>query len=154
MSTHPLAISLRQAVESDLPALLPLVTAYHTFEEIDLTEAQNTAALLPLLRDPSIGLVWFICEHDQPVGYMAICYSYSIEYGGRDCFLDELFIADTHRGQGIGPLALSMASEKLAADGVRTMLLEVAHGNPRAQKTYTNLGFQPRDRYILMSRML
>lgn len=126
----------------------------HAFEEIDRTDEQRIAALRPLLRAPSIGLVWFICENDQPVGYMAICYSYSIEYGGRDCFLDEFFLAEPHRGQGIGPLALSLASEKLATAGVRTMLLEVAHGNARAQKTYTNLGFQPRSRYILMSRDL
>lgn len=149
-----LSITLRLATESDLPQLLPLVAAYHAFEEIDLTDEQSAAAYAPLLRDPAIGLVWFICENDQPVGYMAICYSYSIEYGGRDCFLDEFFLAESHRGKGIGPLALSLASEKLAADGVRTMLLEVAHGNQRAQKTYTNLGFQPRSRYILMSRNL
>lgn len=152
MST--LAVTLRLATEADLPQILPLMAAYHAFEEIDRTDEQRTAALLPLLRDPAIGLVWFICERDIPVGYIIICYSYSIEYGGRDCFLDEFFLAETHRGQGIGPLALSLATEKLAADGVLTMLLEVAHGNPRAQKTYTTLGFQPRSRYILMSRML
>lgn len=149
-----LTISLRQATEADLPALLPFVIAYHTFEEIDRTGEQRAAALRPLLHDPSIGHIWFICEHDQPVGYMAICYSYSIEYGGRDCFLDEFFLAEPHRGRGLGPLALSLASEKLAADGVRTMLLEVAHTNARAQKVYGNLGFKPRNRYILMSRML
>ena len=39
------------------------------------------------------------------------------------------------RAPAIGPLALSLVSDQLAADGVHTMLHEVAHGNPRAQKT-------------------
>ena len=140
------------ACPADEAALLPLVRAYHAFEDVDLSDAQRRAALGPLLApDSSFGRVWLIRSAGRTVGYAAVCFGYSIEFAGRDAFLDELFVEEAARGRGIGRAVLALVQQQCAALGVGALHLEVARDNTRARRLYEALGFEPRERFHLMS---
>ena len=98
-----MAIELRIASEGNINLLLPLVRAYHDFEKITLSDQKRIDALMPLLSDDELlGRIWLIYESGRAIGYIALCFGYSIEFGGRDAFVDEFFIKEEARGKGIG----------------------------------------------------
>ena len=148
-------MKLKLASLEDSGTLLPLMRAYHEFEGIDATDAERLATIEPLLaRQENLGQVWFIETAGGTVGYIALCYCYSIEFGGRDAFVDEFFIAEAERGRGLGRQALERVKEEAARNGVKALHLEVARENTTAQKFYAKAGFRSRERFHLMSCQL
>mgnify|MGYP002623815361 CR=1 FL=1 len=144
-------VALRLADPTHLDALLPLVRAYHAFEGIAQDERVRLAALGALLASEGPGRVWLIVADGALAGYLIVCFGYSVEFGGRDAFLDEFFIVEAQRGRGIGARALALVQAETAALGVRALHLEVARDNARARRLYAAAGFEARSRYVLMS---
>lgn len=147
-------MKLRLAAPTDLETLLPLVAAYHRFEGIRHTPESTRAALRPLLEDPALGRVWLIEEDGAVAGYIALCFGYSIEFGGRDAFVDELYLLESCRGRGLGKAALDAAAREATALGVVALHLEVGTENAKARKLYEAAGFVPRSGFALLSRRL
>jgi diamine N-acetyltransferase len=77
---------------------------------------------------------------------------YSIEFGGRDAFLDELFVSADSRGRGLGTRALEVAAEACREAGIVALHLEVDHANTAAQRLYRRHGFVDHDRYLMTRR--
>lgn len=148
--------SIHQATADDLDVLLPLVQRYHAFEGFPSRSlAALTQAVLTLLQTPQLGFVLLLKgEQADVIGYIAICFGYSIEFGGRDGFVDEFFIEASHRGQGLGRMLLEAACEAARREDVQALHLEVARDNQRAQSLYLDVGFAPRSRFTLLSRDL
>ena len=147
-------VAVRLAEPSDRDALLELIAAYHAFEQIPHDPAATARAIAPLLDHDDAGRIWLIEEGGQTVGYVALCFGYSIEFGGRDAFVDEMFLVEAARGRGLGKSALDRVADAARGLGVKALHLEVARDNIRAQRLYDRLGFALRDRYVLMSRTL
>src|SRR4051794_30925070 len=63
------------------------------------------SALRQLLSDNTVGRIWLILNNATPAGYLALTFVFSLEFGGRCAFIDELFIDRAHRGAGIGKAA-------------------------------------------------
>ncbi|WP_179954128.1 GNAT family N-acetyltransferase [Denitrobaculum tricleocarpae] len=147
----PEAIDLIRAGPDDLDALSSLVAEYHAFERIDMPEDRRRSALSRLLADRSLGEVWFVHDLEERIGYIAICFGYSIEFAGRDAFIDELFLKETVRGRGIGSLVIREVTTQLASTGIAALHLEVDNHNFGAQRFYERHRFQARRKYHLMS---
>ena len=146
-----MSTALHLAGPDDLAKLLPLVAARHAEEGIAQTEAARRAALEPLLAGVPQGAVWLIGPRSAPLGYIAIGTGWSIELGGMDAFVDELYIRPAVRGRGLGAEALSALTRALKAQGVRALHLEVAQDNEAARALYAKLGFASRERYQVMT---
>jgi len=142
---------LQLATVDDVEILMPFVRAYHEFEGIESTEIERARSVAPLLSDASLGRVWLILDGGQAAGYIAACFGYSIEFGGRDAFLDEFFITPSARSQGLGSKALEAVKTEMMQLGVRAMHLEVARTNSGAKQFYSKAGFVPREHFHLMS---
>ncbi len=80
-------------------------------------------------------------------------FGWSVEFGGMDAFVDELFVRPAVRGRGIATEVLSTLPVALGQAGVRAIHLEVDQNNAAAQKLYTRSG-SARPRYMLMTRKL
>ena len=100
-------VLIRRAGAQDLDALLPLVAAYHSFEKVTLSEPERRRAVADLLADPALGLVLRLDVGGMVAGYAALCFGYSIEFGGRDAFLDELYLLPKVRRYGLGARLLA-----------------------------------------------
>jgi GNAT superfamily N-acetyltransferase len=135
----------------DLEILLPLVRAFHEFEDLHITEEQRKNSLTALLANVELGGIWLIYANRQPVGYIALCLGYSIEFAGKDAFIDEFYIRPEFRGKGLGKQTLEFI--KIAAKDldVRAIHLEVARTNTKANQLYAHANFATREKYVLMS---
>ena len=87
-------------------------------------------------------------------GYIVLTIGYSLERGGRDAFIDELFVRAERRGCGLGAQAVAIAEAGARRRGVRAVHLEVDHTNERARRLYERVGFSLRQRYQLMTKVL
>lgn len=149
-----MSAALTLAKPEHLDKLLPLCLAFHTEEGITSTEDSRMAGLLPLLEGTPYGAVYIIGPVRAPIGYVVICFGWSVEFGGLDAMVDELFVRPNVRGRGIASEALTALPKALAPFGLRAVHLEVDRDNAAAQRLYARSGFRARDRYMLMSKEL
>jgi ribosomal protein S18 acetylase RimI-like enzyme len=117
------------------------------------TEAQSVGAMDSLIANESLGRIWIIEVAQQAVGYAALTFVHSIEFGGRCAFVDELYVAPEHRGHGVGRRTLEMIVEESRRLNVRTLLLEVSPENERARRLYELVGFGQRKYNLLVQRI-
>ena len=108
--------------------------------------------LAELLQNPVYGVVHIVREEAAPIGYLVICFDYSLEYRGKGAWIDELFVEASHRGKGIGTQLLDLAETVSREHHAKVLHLEVNHGNP-AIELYRRRGFVEHERY-LMSKAL
>jgi diamine N-acetyltransferase len=82
------------------------------------------------------------------VGYVVLSFDFSLEYGGKNAWIDELFIRPELRGKGIGSKALDFAVQVARECGAKVLHLEVNRGNP-AIHLYRRHGFEDHNRALL-----
>jgi GNAT superfamily N-acetyltransferase len=143
----------RVAAPADLDLLLILNREFCAFDQHPFDEPTLRAALDRLLRDESLGRVWLIEDGAQPIGYLVLAFGYSLEYRGRDAFVDEIYIRESHRRQGIGTQAFAFLETACRELGVRALHLEVEHRNTAARQFYRSVGFHDQERH-LMTRLI
>jgi ribosomal protein S18 acetylase RimI-like enzyme len=136
---------------ADCDTVIPLVRAFHEFEGVELTEAVRQTSVRRLLAEPALGGIWLIDCDGEIAGYIALCLGFSLEFGGHDAFIDELYLEPPFRGRGGGKIALEMIKKLARERGVEALHLEVARDNAAAQRLYAGAGLRAREHYVLMS---
>lgn len=146
---------LRRARPADLDEVVQLVREFYEVDRHPFDEAHVRGALPALLDDDRYGAVWLLEGPAGPsgpsVGYAVVTWGYSIESGGREGLLDEVFVRE--RGRGTGRRALAAVVEACRAEGVRRLFLETEAGNVDARRFYARNGFEVDDS-VWMSRWL
>ncbi|MCX7566077.1 GNAT family N-acetyltransferase [Sulfitobacter sp. F26169L] len=137
-----------------LEKLLALVTSFHAEEGISSTDESRRAGITPLLEGIPHGCAYLIGPPRAPIGYIVITFGWSVEFGGLDGIIDELYIRPGVRGRGIASEALIALPRALAGAGLRAMHLEVDKTNAQALKLYRRAGFALRENYAFMSKRL
>jgi GNAT superfamily N-acetyltransferase len=127
-------------------------------DDYPFDEAIARSTVLALMNDADLGGLWVAWSNAArsngvAVGYLAVTFGFSLMYRGRDAFVDEIYIAEGHRGQGLGSEALDLAETFCRAHGVQAMHLEVERHRRRAQQLYESRGYVDQHRR-LMSRLL
>ena len=149
-----MSTSLHLAKPTDLPKLMTLVTAFHAEMGIQSEETGLERALIPLLEGSPYGAVYLMGPARAPIGYVILTFGWSVEFGGMDAFIDELFIRPAVRGRGMASDALQSLRKMLRSAGVMAVHLEVDRDDEKAQRLYSRAHFQMRDRFCLMSQKL
>ena len=125
----------------------------------DVLQSSNAArasaedAMERLIDDETAGRLWVVQNDEQPVGFIALVFSFSLEFGGRVAFIDELFIDESFRGKGIGRRTVELVIAGAQGLGVRNLMLEVNELNLPARHIYERCGFTDR-KYRLMAKSL
>lgn len=149
-----MSAALHLAKPEHLEKLLPMVETFHSYHQIDQSDAMRRAGLMPLLEGSPLGAVYLIGPTVAPIGYIVVCFGWSLEYGGIDGFIDEFFIRENIRGRGIGSEVLASLAKALAGADVKALHFEVDRDDTKLHGFYKRAGFEPRERYFLMSRTL
>ena len=146
---------LRRARPADLDEHVQLVREFYDVDRHPFDEAHVRGALAPLLEGDRHGVVWLFDDQavgdGPPAGYAVVTWGYSIESGGREGLLDEVFVRQ--RGRGTGERALAAMVEACRAAGVRRLFLETEARNLDARRFYARNGFDADDS-VWMSRWL
>lgn len=149
-----MSAALTLATPEHLGKLDPLVAAFHTEENIELDEAARHGALTPLLDGSPHGAVYLIGPPRAPIGYIVITFTWSLEYGGLDALIDEIYIRPGVRGRGIATEVLNGLPRALGDAGVKAIHLEVAKDAAKTQAFYRRAGFKANETRILMTKIL
>lgn len=148
------AALFRAAGDADVPHLLDLMAAFYAEDgTAPFVREPVERALRALLRDPERGLVWLIERDGAPAGYLVVTWGFSLEFHGRDGYIDELYVAPAHRSAGVGGRAIALAEEACRARGVTALHLEVDLGNERAHALYRRSGFAERGHRLMTKRV-
>ncbi len=145
---------LHLATAEDLDRLLPLIGAYHSEMHLANDMADHAGAIQPLLDGSPHGAIWLIGPRRAPVGYVVIGFGWSVEQGGLNATVDEIYVRRAVRGRGMGFEALNGIAKALGGGGVQALHLRVAQDDARAQRFYTRARFIACDQTMVMSRLL
>jgi GNAT superfamily N-acetyltransferase len=126
---------------------LPFIEGQYREHRIEMGGTALSRALRELLRGR--GLVLLASERGRDLGVAVVSFTWTVERGGKTCWLDELYVAPEARGRGIGRKLLRRALVESRRAGCVAMELEVVHGHSRAARLYVREGFEklPRARY-------
>jgi len=145
--------AFRPAAPADLDALLALQRDYYAEDGYPFVPAVAREAFGRLLADRALGAAWLAEDGGRVAAYVVVTLGWSLEFGGRDAFVDELYVAPAARGRGLGSAGLAAAEAGARALGVRTLHLEVEHGKPAALDLYRRRGFAEHGRRLLKKRL-
>ena len=144
-------MQIRPATVADLPVLLELMRGYYRDDGLSFDAEHSRATLLRLLQEPHWGRAWLAEVDTTAVGYVVLCLGFSLELGGNDAYIDEMFVVPERRGCGYGRALLEHAGQAAHELGAIAVHLEVDRSNEPAQRLYASLGYHARDRYFLMT---
>lgn len=139
----------RRASPGDVDAIVAMMREYYLEDGYTFVDSEARAAALMLINDPALGRLWVAHEEDTIVGYVAVALGFSFEYRGREAFVDELLIAESHRGRGLGLEALEVAEAYCREAGVNALHLEVERHRDDALELYRRSGFADFGRYLM-----
>jgi ribosomal protein S18 acetylase RimI-like enzyme len=134
---------------SDTDELVELMREFYAVEHLSFDEGAARGALRQILCERRFGVIHLIRVDAASAGYLVVTFGFSLEFHGRDAFVDELYLRENFRGSGIGQASIEFAAEVCRAEGIAALHLEVERENTRAQGLYRRAGFRDHDRYLL-----
>jgi ribosomal protein S18 acetylase RimI-like enzyme len=140
------------ATAADLDALLALARAFHAEDGHALSHA-GAGALAAVAGGEPLARCWLVRQAGMVVGYVVLSLGFSIEHGGRDGFIDDLYVVPAVRGIGIGRALLAFAVAEATKLGIRMLHLEVEPDNQRAYGLYRRHGFAESGRRLMSRRL-
>ncbi|MDW3222139.1 MAG: GNAT family N-acetyltransferase [Paracoccaceae bacterium] len=149
-----MSAALTLATPDHLDKLDALVAAFHQETGIDLESEPRRAGIAPLLDGSPHGVVYLIGPPKAPIGYIVVTFGWSLEFGGLDGFIDELYVRPGVRDRGIASETLQSLPRALSDAGMKAIHLEVDRTAEKTQRLYTRAGFAMRPHYMLMTRKL
>lgn len=146
-SSDPAEVTFKPARNSDIELLIELRQ-----EAGAEGQANSRTSLGQVVGDNGLGWIWLVEALDQPVGYMAVTFSYSLEFHGRDALLDELYLRPS--AQAFARPSLRFAQAQCQALGVNALHVEMERANAPAQSLYRAAGFVDDDSYLMTKWLL
>jgi ribosomal protein S18 acetylase RimI-like enzyme len=146
---------VRLAAAEDWQAFLVLAEAL--YQELD--EERPPAHRLAKLFDDAVApdsLFWLFLavEGGELCGMLSLAIVPTTQGAGCFSYLDDVFVLEQHRGQGIGAKLMREALNHARKSGCVRVELGTRRDNVQARRLYERLGFQELDgvRYWLMLR--
>ena len=138
----------------DLDRVLRLAGDFHAETGITQDETRRRAALLPLLDGSPHGCVYLAGPARAPIGYVLVSFGWSLEFGGLEGAINELYIRPGVRGRGIGSEILASLPKALGAAGLTALHIQIDRDNDALRALYEKQRFVARDRSLRMTRTL
>ena len=108
-------ITYRFAERDDIPVILSLVRALVAYEHMEDAVVATPALYEDWLFEKKTARVILAFDGDDAVGFALFFYNFSTWLGRGGIYLEDLFVKESHRGQGIGKHLLKTLA-KIAVD--------------------------------------
>lgn len=108
--------------------------------------------IVGLLTEPERGRIVLFRKDGALCGYGLLIPYWSNEFGGTLLFVDELYVDEATRGQGIARSFLAFVAAQRPYHAV-ALALEVSPRNVRARALYESFGFEQRHHQMLTRRL-
>ena len=134
-------VRFQPATSADIDPVVVLIREFYVHDQHVFDETLTLPALRTLLENPQYGGVWLVVVGETLAGYFLMTYGFALESGGRDLLIDEFYLREAYRRQGIGHQIIAFAREFCARQGIRKIYLEVEGHNAAARAFYEREGF-------------
>jgi diamine N-acetyltransferase len=136
-----MAYQVRKAQLEDVPAIHTMIQEFANFirtpEKVQVTVEQ-------MLRDGAVQ-GWLVAEADgQLIGFASVFDAY-YSWSGKALYLDDLYVREPYRGQGIGQLLLDAVISLARSRGCVKLKWQVSRWNQHAIDFYTRQGAEISD---------
>jgi ribosomal protein S18 acetylase RimI-like enzyme len=146
-------ITTRRATPEDIPCLVDMMARFYAESGFLLNRDWASASFAALLGDVR-GAAWIASHHDDPAGYVVLTLRHSMEYGGLDGFIDDLYVRPDRRRRGLGRAMLEALFAECRRRNVLALHVEAGQDNVAAQALYRSFGLGVLDdaRQLLTAR--
>jgi ribosomal protein S18 acetylase RimI-like enzyme len=141
--------NLKLARQDDISLLLGMMERFYAIDNYPFNRETASSNLRTFIDNDQLGRLWVIHFDNTPIGYLALTFGFSFEYGGRDAFIDELFIEENFRNLGIGSEAMHLVEQEAVLLDVKAIHLEVEKNNATGNRIYLKQGYTSNDRTLL-----
>ncbi len=145
---------IRRIEPKDEACYLRMAAAFYTSPAVShpVNTENFCRTFAELMRSDTYAEGYIILSGEEPAGYALLAKTYSQEAGGLVVWVEELYIKEAYRGQGLGREFFRYLGRHLPAS-TRRLRLEMTAENGRAAEMYRRLGFTPLP-YLQMLREL
>ncbi len=144
-------MTIRAFRPEDLGAVRSLLAslAEHLGERFAVDPYESESSVAHMIEQPD-EYALFVCDDPTVVGFVSVvCYRTLFHRRGT-ALINELVVAESHRGRGIGAALVARAHEAARARGVDEIEVGVKPGNIDAVRFYRRCGFD--QEYLLLGR--
>jgi len=136
-------IKLITARKKHLEQVLSLMKLNFTNHQIAIKPSTLMNICYPLLsKDDAFGAIHLIKFDNSVIGYIALCYSYSIRSGGRIGAIDDFFLLDEYRGKKIAISVLDECKNFASKQGLKALDIKIREENSKIEKVCLKSGFE------------
>lgn len=141
-------ISVRQAMLSDIEALVPLFDGYRQFygRASDLRGAKE---FLLARFNHSESTLFIAYEAGVAIGFAQLYPSFSSTSLARTFILNDLFVRESYRKKGVAKLLIAAAIEFAKSLGALRVTLATAVDNQPAQALYHSSGWKRDEQFVV-----
>jgi GNAT superfamily N-acetyltransferase len=135
-------MAIRDATESDLSALMPLLRGYCDFYEANPGDTELEHMARALIAAPEEDGFLLVADDDESgvVGFAACGWKWSSLRGARIVVLEDLFVAEPARGRGYADALIEATAQIARRHGAPAVTWLTAPDNHRAQAVYDRVG--------------
>lgn len=140
----PEGLQVRRADADDVALLGELILAFRDHLHASFPPRDGLRGYLPsAIADPDLEFYVAVDSGEAPLGYAHVRFFPSIWALGTEAFLEDLFVHDAARGQGVGKALLAFVLDRAKERSARSIGLTTNEQNTEGQAVYRRLGFSP-----------
>ena len=134
--------SIARVGRGDIDPLLPLMRAYCDFYAVSPSDEDLVAMSTALIDDPDREGVQLIARNGagQAVAFATVFWSWSTSDAARLAVMNDLFVSEGARGQGLAEDLIEACRAEAARRGAQRLTWQTAPDNARAQAVYDRVG--------------
>lgn len=130
-----------QALPCHLPKLVPIFDAYRVFYRQESDLELGEAFLRQRIENQESVIFLALDEQGEALGFTQLYPNFSSVSAQRTWQLNDLYVVESARRQGVAKALMEHACQFAKRDGVKGIALETAESNHSAQRLYESLGY-------------
>lgn len=140
------SIVIEVAEAGDRDGVIALLADQLAEHRIHTARDAIAAAIDGIMADDRRGFVLVVRENCAVIGVAYVSFAWTLEHGGKSCWLEELYVVPSRRGHGFGTKLLASVLQRAGSCGCVAVDLEVDAEHSRAARLYSRSGFHSLDR--------
>lgn len=143
-----MSTTVRQAVFSDIDAIAPLFDRYRQFYGYN-SDPESAREFLAARFNHGESTLFIACQGDSAIGFTQLYPSFSSASLSRTWILNDLFVSESHRGNGVGKMLLKAATDFAKATGATRLTLATGVNNTPAQALYQSCDWKRDEQFFV-----
>lgn len=133
-------VVVRRAKRADAKTVVELVVGLADFERLEPPDRNAKRRLVTDIFDKKLASVLIASIGKRPVGYALYFYTYSSFVARPTLYLEDIFVKEEHRHEGVGRVLFMRCVQEAARLGCGRMEWQVLTWNVKAMRFYETLG--------------